>query len=337
MMVSLHPAMVHADRRQAKDYDTFTVYFENDTFFDSDYLYTNGFKMSWTSADLENYRNQSGLGAWVYSLIGQQPFAREDNDSHFVSISLGQNIYTPEDTKSSEVVKDDRPYAGLLYLSLGYSSRSSRRSHTWETILGIVGPGSYAEETQGATHDLLGLDKPQGWDNQLDNEPVLNLYYENKWKALRSKNFGGWGYDLNTNMGAALGNLYIGALGGAQLRLGWRLPDDFGTSVIRPGSDTNAPMQKDDPRFNEPLRRFSAHIFCGVEGIYILRDMTLDGNTVGSSHHVDKEPLVGTLSLGLGFTLHRFKIALAHIFQTKEYKTQTGNTEYGSITLSYSY
>lgn len=333
----LHPILIHAAERGAKDYETFTIYFENDTFFDSDYLYTNGFKLSWTSADLENYRDQSGVGAWAHSLSANQPFAMDQEDSHFVSISLGQNIYTPEDTESSEVVKDDRPYAGLLYLSLGYSARSSKRSHAWEVILGVVGPSSYAEDTQSATHDLLDQDKPQGWDNQLDDEPVLNLYYEHKWKALRTTQWAGVGFDLNTNFGAALGNLYIGALGGAQLRLGWRIPNDFGTSVIRPGSDTNAPRDKDDPRFNKPLNRFGAHVFCGVEGIYVIRDMTLDGNTFASSHSVEKEPLVGTLSIGIGFTLHRFKIALAHVYTSKEYKTQSGNSEWGSITLSYIY
>jgi hypothetical protein len=333
----LHPVFIHAMERQAKDYGTLTLYFENDTFFNSDYLYTNGFKLSWTSADLENYRDQSTMGAWTHSLIANQPFAMDQEDSHFVSISFGQNIYTPEDTQSSGVVEGERPYAGLLYLSLGYSARSSKRSHAWEMILGVVGPSTFAEDAQGATHDVLGQDKPQGWDNQLDDEPVLNLYYEHKWKAMRTGQWAGLGVDLNTNLGAALGNLYIGALGGVQVRLGWRLPNDFGTSVIRPGLDTNAPMDKDDPRFNKPLNRFGAHLFCGVEGIYVIRDMTLDGNTFTSSHSVEKEPLVGTLSFGIGVTLHRFKIALAHVYTSKEYKTQSNNSEWGSITLSYIY
>lgn len=333
----LHPMFIHAAERQAKDYGTFTIYFENDTFFDSDYLYTNGFKQSWTSEDLENYRDRPGAGAWAHSLIANQPFSVDQEDSHFVSFSFGQNIYTPEDTESSEVVEDERPYAGLLYFSLGYSARSRKRSHTWEVMLGVVGPSSYAEDTQGAIHDLLDQDKPQGWDNQLDDEPVLNLFYEHKWKALRTRQLAGLGFDLNTNFGAALGNLYIGALGGAQLRLGWRLPNDFGTSVIRPGSDTNAPRNKNDPRFNKPFNRFCVHVFCGVEGIYMIRNMTLDGNTFASSHSVEKEPLVGTLSIGIGFTLHRFKISMAHVYSSKVYKSQSGNSEWGSITLSYIY
>ena len=337
LVVYLIPAIVTAQDRQAKDYQTFTMYFENDAFFNSDYLYTNGFRLSWTSADLDNYRDESGVGAWAYSLIDNQPFANSWRNNHFVSLSLGQNIYTPEDTKSSQVVEDDRPYAGLLYLELGYSSRSSSTSNSWLVMLGVVGSSSYAEETQSLTHDVLGLDKPQGWDNQLDNEAVLNLYYEHKWKALHAKKSGGLGYDLNTNVGAALGNLYIGSLGGVQMRLGWNLPNDFGNSIIRPGSDSNAPLDKDDPRFNKPLHRYGVHIFGGLEGIYVIRDLTLDGNSVGSSHSVDKEPLVGTLTMGIGFTLHRFKLILSHVFQTKEFKTQSGNTEYGSITLSYIY
>ena len=109
----------------------------------------------------------------------------------------------------------------------------------------------------------------------------------------------GWGYDLIPNLGAGLGNLYIGAHVGAQVRFGWNLPNDFGTSLIRPGSDTNAPMDEQDPRFFPLLRRWGIHAFMGVDGQYVLRNMTLDGNTFRDSHSVDKEPFVGALMAGV--------------------------------------
>ena len=35
------------------------------------------------------------------------------------SFSIGQNIYTPEDISNPELILDDRPYAGWLYLGFG--------------------------------------------------------------------------------------------------------------------------------------------------------------------------------------------------------------------------
>lgn len=332
---NLMPAHSMAIERRPEGCEILTLYFENDFFFGSDELYTNGLKLSWTSADLETYRGKSGFGAWARSLMDEQFSANNPKDSHFVSLSLGQNIYTPEDTESLEVVADDRPYAGLLYLGLGYSKRSLSQVNHWEMVLGLVGPNAHAQQTQAFSHHFFDNDEPRGWSNQIDNEPVLNIYYEQKLRVLRSQS--DWGYDLYAYLVSGLGNLYIGALGGFQLRLGWQLPNDFGSGLIRPGPDTNAPLGKDDPRFFRPMRRFSAHIFAGLEGNYVLRNLTLDGNTAGSSHRVEKKPLVGGLALGIGFTIGRFKITMAHIYQTKEFTTQSENSDYGSIALSWIY
>ena len=35
------------------------------------------------------------------------------------SFSIGQSIYTPEDTSATELIEDDRPYAGWLYAGFG--------------------------------------------------------------------------------------------------------------------------------------------------------------------------------------------------------------------------
>ena len=39
-------------------------------------------------------------------------------------MSLSQNIYTPEDIESSDLIKDDRPYAGILYYAIGFHSKT---------------------------------------------------------------------------------------------------------------------------------------------------------------------------------------------------------------------
>ena len=336
-LMNLVPEMAMAQESKAKGFQTFTLHFENDTFFGTDYLYTNGVKLSWTSPDLENYLDNSRLGAWTYSLIGRLPFTDKPGLQRSVSLSIGQNIYTPEDTERSELIEDDRPYAGLTYFSAGLHGTSNLQMNTWEVLLGIVGPHSYGGDTQKTIHRWLNNDIPEGWSHQVEDEPVFNIFFEQRRKLWQSGIGGGWGHDIIPNWGAGLGNLVIEAHAGAQIRFGWNLPNDFGTSLIRPGSDTNAPLDKRDPGSSKLFHRLGVHIFAGVDGAYVLRNLTLDGNTFQESHSVDREPIVGNFMIGVGFTIYRFRINFAHVYQTKTFKTQEDEEEYGSMTLSFSF
>ena len=68
-----------------------------------------------------------------------------------------------------DIVENDRPYAGYLYLGMGYHTRDNKQLDTIEFNLGIVGPWSQADETQDFVHDIRGIEKFQGWHNQLEN------------------------------------------------------------------------------------------------------------------------------------------------------------------------
>ena len=38
----------------------------------------------------------------------------------------------------------------------------------------------FAEDTQDYIHDIRNLDKFQGWDSQMPNEPTLNIVFNQK-------------------------------------------------------------------------------------------------------------------------------------------------------------
>lgn len=335
-LVNLAPEMAVARESKTKDFQTFTLHFEDDNFFGMDSYYTSGMKLSWSSPDLENYRDTSRIGTWAYCLIGRLPFTNKPELQRSVSLAIGQNIYTPEDTESRELIEDDRPYAGLTYVSAGLHSKNSLQMNTWELVLGIVGPHSYAEDAQKTIHRWVDNDIPKGWRHQLRDEGVFNIFFERRRKLLRSGTGGGWGSEIIPNWGVGLGNLFIGAHAGAQIRFGWNLPNDFGKSLIRPGSDTNAPFDKRDPRTLNSFHRLGTHVFAGVDGAYVLRNVTLDGNTFRKSHNVEKEPIVSNFMIGLGFTINRLKTNFAHVYQIKAFETQEEEEQYGSVTLSLS-
>lgn len=80
-------------------------------------------------------------------------------------ISLGQLMFTPTDNEEKELIEDDRPYAGYLYLGFAYHPRDEEQLDAIEVNVGMVGPASLAEDTQDFIHELRSIDKFQGWDN----------------------------------------------------------------------------------------------------------------------------------------------------------------------------
>jgi len=327
------PSLAQADTpRSAADSSTLTVMFENDLFGDSDEQYTNGFQIGWMSKDLARF-DDSKLPPWMTGLSDYLPFIDVPDSQHNIGLSLGQKMYTPRDTESRALVRDDRPYAGWLYGGLGFVSKTESRLDAIEVQLGVVGPASLAEEAQELVHELRNLPVPQGWDNQLENEPGLALVYEHRNRLWHSANASGLGYDFITHAGGAAGNVFTYVNAGGELRAGWNLPADFGTSLISPGGDTNAPSAVNDPRLRN-RQRFGIHGFAAASGRLVLRDIFLDGNTFTDSHDVDKELLVGDLLLGVSVTFWKAKLSYAQAFRSREFEGQDGSHKFGSLSLS---
>lgn len=326
---------VAADGRAPGASSTLTVMFENDLFGDSDEQYTNGFQLGWLSPDVARYADAelSPWLNWTKGLAAHLPFVDRPGSQHNIGLSLGQKIYTPGDTASRTLIRDDRPYAGWLYGSVAFISKTETRLDSVEVQAGMVGPASLAEDAQKLVHDLRGFDSPQGWDNQLENEPGLALIYERRDRPVRSENVAGLGYDVITHGGGAVGNVFTYLNAGAELRAGWNLPADFGTSVISPGGDTNAPTATNDPRLAN-TSRFGIHGFAAVTGRFVMRDIFLDGNTFADSHDVDKELLVGDLLLGVSMTFWNAKLSYAEVFRSREFEGQDRAHNFGSLSLS---
>jgi len=328
------PCQAVAEDNTARHMRTMTLYMENDFFYNTDRQYTHGTKLSWISPDLSDYRDDPLVPAWSYPLIERMPFINEPGRQRSVSFSFGQSMYTPEEIERSDLIKDDRPYAGIAYLAIGFHSKNDRQMDTLEFDAGIVGRHSYAENCQKTIHHWVDAQDPKGWEHQLHDEPVLNVFFERKWRLFQRGYSRGFGFDCIPHIGCGLGNALTGANAGGEVRLGWNLPNDFGTFIIRPGSDSNAPVDNTDPRLYSLFRRAGVHLFFAVDGTAVAHNIMLDGNTFRDSHSVDKKRFVACFVGGIGFIAGRFKITYSHVYQTKEFKTQEKEQQYGAISLS---
>lgn len=318
------------------DLSTFTILFENDLFVKRDQQYTNGVQLGWMSPDLTAYADASRLPNWLLPVVAKLPWINEPDTQRNVGFTIGQKIFTPENTQSSALVSDDRPYAGWLYGGLSFTSKTIDRADMFELQFGVIGPAAQAEQAQNFIHDLRDLRKTRGWSHQLRNEPGFALIYERKWRALKSTNATGFGYDVITHAGAALGNVFIYGNAGAEFRFGLNLPGDFGTSLIRPGGNTNAPTTVDDPRLRS-TQAYGMYFFATATGRVVGRDIFLDGNTFRDSHSVDKEHLVGDLIVGASIVYRRYKLSYAQVFRSREFEQQDKNNNFGSISFSASF
>lgn len=315
------------------------MYFENDLFSNTDEGYTNGFKVSWVSPDLHDYLEDPTLPRWIREINDRLTFFHEARTGlqRNLTFSVGQTLFTPQDLTRGEVIEDDRPYAGWLFASIGYQTRRDNQLDTLEASLGVVGPAALGEATQNLFHELRDIDRFQGWDNQLANEPGLLFLWEHQRKLEYEYHENSrFGFDVIGHAGIALGNVasYINA--GAEVRIGWAIPDDFGTAAVRPGGDNSTPDASWDPR-SRSGKKWGAHAFLSFDTRLVGRNIFLDGNTFRDSHRVDKKQTVTDAAIGVSLIYGGVKISYAQIFRSKEFAQQDHSNAYGSLAISYTF
>src|SRR3546814_6465678 len=73
-----------------------------------------------------------------------------------LSYAFGQSMFTPNDITDRNPPRDERPYAGWLYGSIGIVSDTGSRLDNLQLTLAIVGPYSGAKDTQKYVHEQIG-------------------------------------------------------------------------------------------------------------------------------------------------------------------------------------
>jgi hypothetical protein len=249
-----------------------------------------------------------------------------------VGLSIGQSIFTPEDTDEDDLIRDDRPYAGWLYGAVSLHHKSRAVLHFLEIQAGIVGPYAFGEEAQNGVHKLRGLHEAEGWEHQLETEPGLIVTYEQK-RRMPAWEDSGLNADLIPGVRVSLGNVLTEAAAGATVRLGHNLPRDFHGNRIRSSGYALPPTQPGEANaWNGPVRFY---VFAGAEGRYVAQDIFLDGNTLRDSHSVDREPFVAEMEAGAGIGHGDWRLTYTHVWLTRQFKGQRGTYHtYGAISLS---
>lgn len=281
----------------------------------------------------------SGLRATYFNVNTDVPLVMHEIAEHIPSVDIntttstfftfGQNIYTPEDITVAGAQNDDRPWAAWLYGSIGLATLDDDHMDELELTLGVVGPQALGEQTQKAIHrHVTDSPMPKGWGNQLDFEPGIVLSWQRRWPTAWTKNIGDFRLRAEPNVNISLGNIYTYAGGGLSFKFGPNL------GTLEDAPPRVRPAMPGTGFFETPKRGWNWHLFAGVDGRVVGRNIFLDGNTFSDSPSVDKEYLVGDVSAGFAVTFDRYRLSYAYNVRSKEFKDQDGASEFGSLTLS---
>jgi lipid A 3-O-deacylase len=295
---------------------SFTVRAENDLPANSDRYYTNGASILFSHCIDDRDMRWPGIlalpGLSEWGVLGQVH-------------DLGQIIVTPADTQRSLPDPRDRPYAGLLYAGIGWQRWWHDDYAGFKLITGVVGPPALARQMQTAVHRLIDSPLPRGWRHQLATEPILNAVYERRRRVLA------WGDPLTANgdllvaSGAMLGNVLTQAHAQIQVRHGWRVPADFGSSLIR-GIGALPP-----PRQNG---LWGLHAFASAGGLAVARNLTLDGNSFRSGPRVKRRPWISTHEIGVAVRGHGWQLTTSWVSWAREFEGQPRASRFGTVAFS---
>lgn len=337
LLLAIASLSCHARATPQKDAWTLNLYVENDVIAGTDRNYTNGAKISWISPDVTRFKDIK-KAAWLDFVVKNLPYINDEGLQRNVVLSLGQNMYTPQEIWRDDLITDDRPYGGWLYLGFGFHSKNERSLDSWEINLGAVGKWSGAADTQKIVHELIDSPRPRGWHNQIGDEPGLNFVYLHKKRVAFDGRRDSWAWEAFYHYGGSLGNVATYLNSGLEARVGWKLPSDFGSALIRMGDNGSAPTADDDPRFQEGWNSLGFALHSSLDARYVARDIFLDGNTFKDSiHTVDKIPWVGEASLGATLSAGRWKFSYTQVFRSRQYTLQDKAHTFGSLNLSVVY
>lgn len=229
--VSTRPSGVDSsprENRSLEERNLWRLEWDNDAFVRVD----NGFTAGWSlQRHTHQYDTWQGMGPSKLSAWISRNVPGLDDGGRIVKrgTGLSQMTMTPEDISNPDPQPGDVPWAGSLGWAESWYALDNRTLNAFQIYFGILGPYSFAEPFQVQIHDWINADKPLGWDNQLETEPLLNLNYAFKRKLISAGEYATKGLtgDFAVGIEGALGNFVTSAGLTLEGRLGWGLPLGF--------------------------------------------------------------------------------------------------------------
>lgn len=184
----------------------FSLALSNDVYHKTDWYYTGGLHIDYVTESLHNSPLKILLIAFSKNAINEY------------GISFSIDAFTPVDIKRKEIVENDRPYAGYIMAgNFVISTQMAKAKRLISTLnIGLIGPESQTKDIQKRIHTLLHCKLPQGWNNQIKRDIIIDYSLEIE-KAFRPPiNY----IELIAQANLRVGTLYNNVGIGGKIRVG---------------------------------------------------------------------------------------------------------------------
>jgi lipid A 3-O-deacylase len=185
-----------ASFRDVKTERYFRFNYDNDYFASRDQDYTQGYNFELVSPALR------------HNPINQLLLKPKRSESQY-GISIEHIGFTAFNIGSPFIQYEDRPFAAAIMLKSFIIATDTIHTSRWTSSLnlGLIGPGAFGKEMQVAIHEATGNTIPQGWQNQIRNDVVLNYEVSYEKQLFRYTNI----FSLQSNTILRVGTLFTNA------------------------------------------------------------------------------------------------------------------------------
>ncbi len=251
------------------------------------------------------------------------------------AFGVSHAFFTPENLRIAEPQPLDHPYGGLLRGTYDLTIRHNGMIDSVQMSLGMAGPASAARQVQIFWHDFIDDVDPQGWANQVENEPVLQGTWQRKWDrfilvddadVLNARVES----DLRPVSQVSIGNAFLNGSIGIEWRIGNDLARGFGAPRIGPDAPSTGYLELTD-------RLISWYAFAAADIRATGRNLFIQGNTFRDSLGRDIEHFTNDLRAGVAVQVRSLEISYAFVSRSEEFDTQDGRHNFGFIGIATSF
>ncbi|MGB1261129.1 MAG: lipid A deacylase LpxR family protein [Akkermansiaceae bacterium] len=319
-----------------------TFFLDNDLFVGTDEGYTNGARLSWISNSrpaldipfiqglLENISGENDTLSLPQKIWGLR---NPNNVRYSYGFSLSQLMFTPTTQTALTPPAGEHPYVGWTSVGISLHVRDEHALNSVELSIGTVGPHAFAQDTQDFIHGIRNIDKFQGWDSQMPNEPTINIFFNQRrrWTELAQAELPlGLNMDGFYETGYALGNFLTAAHVGFMVRVGWNLPVEFSDPRLTHTAHTQKLHPSDECSDDD----WSCYLLFGARGSGIMHDITLDGPVFREFETgVERKPWVIEYYAGFGVRYRDWEFSYVHTTRSERFETQGGRQSFGSLAI----
>jgi len=317
-------ALFNTEDRQ--EYKFFTLTFQNDVFVGEDDGFTNGLGLTFGRGPFLEFSDEN-LPGWLEYTTKNLYVRTMPNKIRGIAHMFFQQMQTPEDITAFDLQVEDAPYAGLISYQGTMYAWDKNVSDQFSIFLGLVGPLSFADRAQINIHSAIGADRPNGWEHQLNNEPVFRLEARRIVKLKRNYT-GRFGYDILGLTTVGFGNLLSNAQAGLAVRWGSNLEFTHATFSLQTDRQVNSLSLS-------PTNDF--FFYAGFNTGLIFNDIMTDGNTFTDSHSLPLENFQVDATVGAVMKYRN----LSYVFQLSSLNSRTSNSDerekFGALSVTYVY